>query len=499
MKTNKKQVFLWLPILVCVAGVGVAATFAEGAPDLKGMPWTDSDGPRTIENFQPPTSLAPLVDVVRPAVVNIYTTQKNVVPKFRWNVPPGFEDFFSPFGDEHDREIERNSLGTGFLLNSDGLVATNHHVVANSTDIRVRTHTGDEFDARLVGADPKTDLALLKIETSAPFPHVVLGDSDALKPGDWVVAIGQPLGLQETVTVGIVSGKGRVIGSSPYDDFIQTDASINPGNSGGPLFNTNGEVVGINTAIVRGAPGIGFAIPVNLARSVMRQLLNDGKVSRGWLGVGIQAVDERLAQALNSGKTKGVVVTQVFPGSPADTAGLKVGDIIVRVGTQPIRAVTDVTKSIASQAPGTNVEIEYLRTGNRAVVSVSLSERTVDDSPASAPAKSGEERPGEQRSSPSRSLGIKLAGSDGRSRATDDSGVGVEWVQPRSRAERAGIAPGDKILEVDRLPVRSHSEVDQRIASHGNSGQVLFLVERRSQRVFVAVPLDANDSTSGDK
>ena len=301
--------------LICLlVGVGVAGMFAI-ASGADTPFWTEAP-PGQTPRVQAP-NFADLAEQLRPAVVNISTTQVvkgpgRGFPGFPFRRPFGerhpFEEFFERFfeGMDPQRKLRRNSLGSGFIINKDGHIVTNNHVVENATDIKVSLSDKEEFDAKVIGRDPKTDVALIKIEAPRDLPVAPLGDSDKLRVGAWVIAIGNPFGLGHTVTAGIASAKGRIIGAGPYDDFIQTDASINPGNSGGPLFNLHGEVVGINTAIIASGQGIGFAIPINLAKDILVQLREEGRVTRGWLGVQVQRVTQQLAQSFGLERARGV-------------------------------------------------------------------------------------------------------------------------------------------------------------------------------------------------
>ena len=282
-----------------------------------------------------PESFSSLAEMVSPAVVNIRTVKTikgggRVFRHFRspFEKDDPMRDFFDRFfGPEQQKDFKQRSLGSGFIIDEKGFIVTNNHVVEGADQIKVLLRNENEYDAEVVGRDPNTDIALIKIKEDGGFPVARLGDSESLKVGEWVVAIGNPFGLENTVTAGIVSAKGRVIGSGPYDDFIQTDASINPGNSGGPLLNMKGEVVGINTAIVATGQGIGFAIPINMAKGILKQLKSSGQVTRGWLGVAIQDLSKELAEYYKLENGKGVLVTEVFSGDPADRAGIKAKDI----------------------------------------------------------------------------------------------------------------------------------------------------------------------------
>jgi len=333
-----------------------------------------------------PDSFADLAEKLKPAVVNI-STSKTVrsggLQMFQEPFGQGspFEQFFGDdffrrfFGDIPERQFEQKSLGSGFIISEDGYIFTNNHVVEKADEILVKLSDEKEYKAKVVGTDQNIDIALLKIEPDGRLPVVTLGDSSRLRVGDWVVAIGNPFGLNQTVTAGIVSAKGRVIGAGPYDDFIQTDASINPGNSGGPLFNLAGEVVGINTAIVAQGQGIGFAIPVNMARDVLDDLKTRGKVVRGWLGVSIQEISEDIAKNLNLKSREGALVADVFEGDPADKAGLRTGDVIVRIDGEKIKDTHDLLQKIARMRVGQKTSVQVLRNGKEMTFSITVSER----------------------------------------------------------------------------------------------------------------------------
>ena len=320
--------------------------------------------------FSAPESFNELAENASPAVVNIRTVKTikgggRVFRQFKkgpFGENDPFHDFFDRFfGENRPHDFKQRSLGSGFIINKDGYIVTNNHVVENADKIEVILKNEKEFDAKIVGRDPNTDLALIKIKPNRDLPVLLFGDSDALKVGQWVVAIGSPFGLEHTVTAGIVSAKGRVIGSGPYDDFIQTDASINPGNSGGPLINMEGKVVGINTAIIAGGSGIGFAIPINLAKNIVDQLKTSGEVIRGWLGVGIQDISKQVAEYYGIKSEKGVLVTEVFPDDPADKAGIEPQDIILSINGIEVGTSREITSMIADLGVGETVKIQVLR------------------------------------------------------------------------------------------------------------------------------------------
>lgn len=307
-----------------------------------------------------PDSFAPLVKKEMPAVVNISTRQ---VVKVRQQSPFGDDEFFRRFfGEFPAREQIRQSLGSGFIISDDGYILTNNHVVDKATDIKVSLADGRIFEARLIGKAPEVDIALIKVDANA-LPSAVLGDSDALEVGDWVVAIGNPFGLSHTVTAGIVSAKGRVVGIGPYDDLIQTDAAINPGNSGGPLFNTKGEVVGINTVIIAQGQNLGFAVPISMVKDILPSIKAKGRPDMGWLGVSAQVVTSDLAAALGLPEPVGALVTGVSKNGPADKAGLKRGDVIIELDGKKILEPGELPKMVAFGKIGKTVTLKVLRQG----------------------------------------------------------------------------------------------------------------------------------------
>jgi serine protease Do len=330
-----------------------------------------------------PQSFADLAAKVNPAVVNIATTTTVRVPgnPFRHFFGPNergnpLEDFFKRhFGDMPDRELKRSSLGSGFIIDKDGYIITNNHVVDGADDIKVRLADGREFKAKVVGRDPKTDIALIKIlSLFKDLPVLQLGDSDKIRVGDWVLAAGNPFGLENTVTQGILSAKGRELGASPFDTFLQTDAPINPGNSGGPLVNVKGEVIGINTAIIAAGQGIGFAIPINIAKKVVPVLKEKGKIIRGWLGVSIQSVTPEVATALGLKSAEGALVADIASGGPADKAGIKRGDIITAFDGNPIRKASDLSALVAQILPGKDVTVKIIRKDKEMTLTVKIGE-----------------------------------------------------------------------------------------------------------------------------
>jgi serine protease Do len=365
---NKKRIKKMLVALVmggALVGLGYGMS-----PAVKSMEAHASAAVKGSSAPMVPASFAEIAEKARSGVVNIQVvkTVKNV--RFGLRQMPGnpFGDFFGPFSEGNSaRGDEHQGVGSGFVIGSDGYILTNNHVIEDADKIKVKLSNGNEYEGKVVGRDLKTDLALVKIDGASGLQPLKLGNSDELKVGSWVVAIGSPFGLEQTVTAGIVSAKGRVIGSGPYDNFIQTDASINPGNSGGPLLNTAAEVVGINTAIFSqsgGNVGIGFAIPINMARDVAAQLKDKGHVTRGWLGVGVQKMTPELAQSFGLKEEKGALVSQVIKGGPADKAGIKTGEVIVEFDGKQVADSNDLPRMVASIPVGKTVTVKVLRGRN---------------------------------------------------------------------------------------------------------------------------------------
>jgi serine protease Do len=440
-------------------------------------------------------SLAPLAERVMPAVVNINTTKTipSRGPGGHGQGPDPFEEFFGEgfwerFG-QHRFPQRQRSLGSGFVIDDAGYIVTNHHVVEGADDIDVQFSNGKQYKASLVGADVKTDLALLKIKPQGQLPTVPLGDSDLLQTGDWVIAVGNPFGLQHTVTAGIVSARDRVIGAGPYDDFIQTDASINPGNSGGPLFDQRGRVIGIATAIFSrsgGNIGIGFAIPINLARSVVDQLRTTGKVVRGWLGVSIQPLGPDLREALGLGNQEGALVADVFEDSPAAQAGLKRGDVVVALDGTPVTEPGAMSRAIATMAPGTRVTLTVLRDGKKKEIQVRIGELHDDQGKERGEVGGG---PGTHNDALA-DLGLALdkLSDEVRRRlgyGRDVNGVLVSGVARGGPADDAGLRPGDVIMQIEGKDVTSPTVAGRTLADA--HPPILLLVKRGDSTVFMTL------------
>ncbi len=438
-----------------------------------------------------PRSFSDLAEEVSPAVVNIRTesTSKDGggrVYEHFFNSPFGqnepFNDFFEKFFSPHQqRPHKQRSLGSGFIIDKKGFIVTNNHVVENADEIVVKLKSGEDFSAEVIGTDPNTDLALLRIEADQDLPFLEIGDSDQLKVGQWVVAIGSPFGLEQTVTAGIVSAKGRVIGAGPYDDFIQTDASINPGNSGGPLLSLKGRVVGINTAIVASGQGIGFAIPANLAKNIITQLKDKGEVTRGWLGVRIQPVDEKIAEYYDLDQEKGALVTEVFEGDPADEAGILPQDIILKVNGKQITDNRELSSIIANIPVGEKITIELLRDGRKKTMTVKIAERD-DGKVARGPGQEGVES----------SLGMEVDDITGeiarKLNLSDTAGVYVKDVARDSKAARIGVRPGDVIREINRKKIGDKNDY-RKIMDDIKTGETVQMVIRKPNGTYLFLKL----------
>jgi len=428
-----------------------------------------------------PPDFADLAAAQKDAVVNISTTQIAKRGYHRPMAPGGPGSPFDQFFDQFFRNMppqERHSLGSGFIISHDGFVVTNNHVVDHADEIVVKTRDGSEYNAKVIGRDSKLDIALLKIK-GKDFSTVKFGNSDKLRVGNWVLAIGNPFGLEQTVTAGIVSAKGRVIGAGPYDDFIQTDASINPGNSGGPLFNVNGEVVGINTAIYSrsgGNIGIGFAIPINVAKSTIDELRTKGHVQRARLGVFIGGIDKETRKALGLPSNDGALVRQVEKGSAADKAGIRAGDVIISIDADTIHRVHDLPIRVARHKPGDRVRIGLIRNGKKKTVVAKVEKMPEEVEEAR---KESQMPPrvglalGDLTRNSSRELGIMVK-----------HGVVVMQVQPGSAAAQSGIQKGDVIYQINRRSIRNLQDF-KKLTNKAKGGDVLqIMLDRHGDQVF---------------
>jgi serine protease Do len=451
-------------------------------------------------NTAPASGFADLVETVMPSVVSVQSKYTPVASRddggtreqrrqFQFGFPQGspFEHFFrnqpGQNGGAMPRPNRRNgtSQGSGFIISEDGFLVTNNHVIKDASEVSVKFSDGREFDAKVIGTDPKTDLALLKIDSNEKFISIKFA-ADTPRVGDWVVAVGNPFGLGGTVTTGIISASGRDIGAGPYDDFLQIDAPINRGNSGGPAFNLKGEVVGVNTAIFSpsgGSVGIGFAIPASTAEAIIADLKDDGNVTRGWLGIQIQKVSEDIASSIGLDKPSGTLVAAVTDGSPAEKSGLRTGDTILKVNGADIEGPKELSRAVAKLKPGTSVEMTVFRGGKQRDINVSIGEMpgekqaSINPGPDSGPAAD-------------QKLGLALAP------AEDGEGVVVADVMPGSPAAEQGIRQGDVILEVDGAfvdqPEAAVAAIRQSSARSGKSPVLLLVKNNRGQR-FVALKI----------
>jgi len=433
-----------------------------------------------------PSSFSELAGNLSPTVVNVKVTKVEKAVFHGSQIPEGhFGDFFERFFKEMPQMPENHrtqGAGSGVIITADGMILTNNHVVEDAKEVTVTLSNKEEYKAQVVGRDPKTDLAVLKIEAKEALPAAAMGNSEQLKVGDWVIAIGNPFGLSHTVTSGIVSAKGRVIGAGPYDDFIQTDASINPGNSGGPLFNMSGEVVGINTAIIPQGQGIGFAIPVNMAKLIIPQLRDEGHVTRGWLGVAVQSLNKELADSFGLKSTHGALVNEVTKDSPAERAGLQRGDIILNYDGQQVDELNDLPRLVAATPVNKTVEMSIYRDGKERTVKVVIGK--LDEGAQKAPTREVEK---------GGVLGISVADLTPdlieRYHLEGQEGILVINIDPDGPAADANLGVGDLILEADGRSitnVKAFSEVVGKLSP----GKVLrLLIQRRATLLYTTVTL----------
>jgi len=416
-------------------------------------------------------------------VVNISTTQivkeSPLIPFFMPNSP--FGNFFGPMP---QKKMKIHALGSGFVIDKNGLILTNNHVVAKATSIKIKFGNGKVYNAKIVGRDPKTDLALVKVKPGKDFPDPVkLGNSDAIRVGDWVMAVGNPFGLGQTVTAGIISAKGRIIGAGPYDDFLQTDAAINPGNSGGPLFNMQGAVVGINTAIIRRGQNIGFAIPISIAKKLLPQL-KKGKVIRGWLGVGVQDLTPELARSFGVKTDQGVLISNVFSGSPADKAGFKQGDIIISFNGEKIKNGHDISRLVAATKPDISVPVKIIRNGQKKVLKVTIGIMSQGGKRASN--RKVKDSWGMEVQDITPALGERLGMNPG------EKGVVIAEVHPGSPASNAGLRPGDIILEVNRKKIGNIKDYYNVLREAKNEKGLLLLIKRGNANIYSVLKKETN-------
>jgi len=485
----RKSRVVVLVLAAVISGIALSAGF-NFSPIARAL-WGDKEKPAVVPAAaglrMVPVDIPQLFKEVSPAVVNISTTQMVKLNRPRMRNPFGpqdpFDEFFNNFFGRMPKEQKRKSLGSGFIVSPDGYILTNNHVVEKADEVTVTLLDKEEFKAKVIGSDPKIDIALIKIDAKKKLTYVALGDSDRLDVGEWVVAIGNPFGLGHTVTAGIVSAKGRIIGSGPYDDFIQTDASINPGNSGGPLFNLKGEVVGINTAIIQGGQGIGFATPIQLAKSVLDQLKDKGKVTRGWLGVYIQPLSPEAAENLGLSGRHGALVSDVTSGGPAEKAGIRSGDVIVGFNGKEIKDEHELPQAVASTKPGKTVNVRLLREGKEMALAVTIAEMEGEPGKPAV----GHDLP--------KNLGLTVQDITPeiaqRLNIENTKGVVVTGVEDGSPAEDAGFNEGDILRAIlrqnTRNPITNAAEFAKLVKKFQSDKTILFLVERGDARILLTV------------
>lgn len=440
-----------------------------------------------------------LADAAGKAVVNISTETKVEGRQGnpfldRNQIPEGhpFREFFDQFDkffkQQPNQPRKQSSLGSGFIISDDGFIVTNNHVIqgADTVKVRLRGNEKKSYEAEIIGRDPETDLALLKIKADKPLPTLEFGDSEQAKVGEWVLAIGNPFGLGHTVTQGIISAKGRIIGAGPFDNFIQTDASINPGNSGGPLLNLEGKVIGINTAILPAGEGLGFAIPSNGAKNIIAQLKSGKKIQRGWLGVSIRGLSENDAKALGLEKPKGALVANVFPGDPADKAGVKQGDVIIKVNGQSVADNAELLRRIAGLKPGDKARLTIWRGGKTITRTVTLGER--GDRAVVQRGKSEQPKPASVLG-----MAVRPVANDQEAKALGlekVSGLVVVDVEADSVAASEGIRQGDVILQANQKDINTTDQLKDQVEKGKSRGAVMFLIKRQGQNIFIALPLE---------
>jgi serine protease Do len=478
----------------------IAIVSALGLTGIYGSPWIMP----TAEAAQGPESIADLAEKLLDSVVNISTSQRvsdnNRTPRPR--IPEGspFQDFFDEFFGDRDNDQKEprsrrvNSLGSGFVIDADGIIVTNNHVIAEADDIEINFADGSKLVAEVVGADPKTDIAVLRVKPETPLTAVTLGDSESMRIGDWVMAIGNPFGLGGTVTTGIISARGRDINSGPYDNFIQTDAAINRGNSGGPLFNQEGEVIGVNTAIISpsgGSIGIGFSVPSDLVKSVIAQLIEFGETRRGWLGVRIQPVTDDIAESLGMADAKGALVAGIIKGGPVDNGTIQPGDVIIKFDGQDVDDMRDLPRIVAESPVGKEVEVIIIRKGEEQKIPVTLG-RLEDGEQLIA-------RDQQSKAEPETTtvLGMELAELDTTLRekfeiSEDVDGVVIVKVDEGSAAAEKRIAVGDVIVEVAQEVVANPQEVKNRVEKlkeDGRRNALLMIANKTGELRFITVPM----------
>ncbi len=483
---NKKTVLIF--IIALIVGYFAGSNLDIFAPEQSRSPYT--------YNFQAPSGLngegsafSDVVKVVSPTVVNISTTKmvSQGTSSFPHFFESPFEDLFEQF--RKPKKWKEQSLGSGVLVSSDGYIITNYHVIEKAEEIRVTLFNKEDFKGKVVGTDPKTDIAVIKINAKE-LPAINWGDSDKLEVGEFVLAFGNPFGLSHTVTMGIVSAKGRAsVGIADYEDFIQTDAAINPGNSGGPLVNIKGELTGVNTAIVSktgGYQGIGFAVPSNMVKMVMTQLINEGKVTRGWLGVAIQQVTPELAKKFGLDKPEGALVTEIIEDSPAEEAGLKRGDILLEVNGKSVNDVETLRNIIAQSKVGSTVVMKVLRDKKDMEIKATVAELAQDVAEAEEGIKAEESAEENKLAGFSAmDLTADIAKQLGLSR--DAEGVVIVSVEPESAADEAGLRKGDLIQEINKSKVNDLKDFNKAVSHIRDGDTVLLFISRGDSKFYITL------------
>jgi serine protease Do len=492
-------VTLGIALFVCIGLFFSIAANKSSQAEFKAGPVPDSV---VAPALQLEKAFVAVAAHVKPAVVSVYS-EKMVKYQSPDSLLPFGDDFFRQFfgqqlptpreqprGQPKEYKVPERGMGSGMILDQQGHILTNYHVVNDVDKIKVRLADKREFEAEVVGTDPRSDVAVIKIKGRVPddLPVVDLGDSDLLRPGDLVMAVGAPFGLLQTVTQGIISATGRQdVGISDYEDFLQTDAAINPGNSGGPLVNMRGQVIGMNTAIatsVGQSAGVGFAIPVNMIKTMLPTLVKGGTITRGLLGVAIQDVTEDLAQQFHLSQTKGALVAQVNKNSPAEQAGIKVGDVIVRYNDHDVEDTRQLRNLVAATPPGTRVAVQVIRNGKQEQLTATIATLPATTASTESAPKGGE--PLDQLGLSVKTLTPELARQYG---LADSKGVVITGVESGGIAAMANLQAGDLIVEVDRQPVTSVAELQRAIAQAKEKSQVLLLIKRRGGGLFLLLPL----------
>ncbi|HEY7542489.1 MAG TPA: Do family serine endopeptidase [Methylomirabilota bacterium] len=488
MMQLKRRTFFAAVVLALAVGAALGVYSATRA-ELRRPP-LEAQAPVTpiplIPVQMPPQggTFASIADAIKPAVININTVSRATGPQGRTPFEEYFgEEFFRRFFGEVPERIPQRSLGSGVIVDPSGIALTNAHVVDKATEIEIVTLDGGKHRAKVIGMDKKTDLAVLKLDDGkATFKYARLGDSDRMQVGDWVLAVGSPFGLQATVTAGIISAKARQLDQGPFDDFLQTDAAINPGNSGGPLVNMQGEVIGINTAIVAGGSGIGFAIPSNMARKIYTELRDKGRVTRGWLGVSIQPLTPELARSFGSKDAKGVLINEVMPDSPAARAGLKPGDILLEFEGRPMEGPGDLQRAVGLFSPERSAKVKILR---------DQTEKTVEIKIGQAP----DERQAQQQQRPGGGRARSMLGLEVRPvtpeiarqlnlRTTD--GVIVVRVEDGTPAAEAGVQRGDVVKQLNGQNVKTMADFERLTQGMKEGDPLTVLLQRGSMSLYVA-------------